>query len=174
MNYPAYLPQAIAVGAMTMCNQRKTPTACDPHNILWGSNYGDNLSMVAPGVNIHTVTSTFYGYTLNFMNGTSAAAPHVSGVAALMLEVNPDLTAMEVKRILEFSCNKVGNYCYNWTPSHPIGPWNNEMGYGRINAYYAVQLATHCDSGIVCSTDLLMLRRELLHNPLHISGSHSP
>ncbi len=139
-------PNVLPVGAMTQCNSRKTPTSCDPLTgnghpevIDWGSNYGSYLSLVAPGVKIPTVT--YNPLTLNFLSGTSASAPLVSGVAALLLDINPILTASEVRRILEFSSNKVGNYCYNWTASHPNGSWNNEMGYGRLNAYNAVQLA---------------------------------
>ena len=58
------------------------------------SNYGaTRVALGAPGVSVYsTVLSGNYGYN----NGTSMAAPHVSGVAALMLAVNPDLTASQV------------------------------------------------------------------------------
>ncbi len=73
--------------------------------------------------------------------GTSAAAPHVSGVAALVLSVNPCLTGQQVRDILEKTCQKVGTYSYTTTAGRPNGTWNNEMGYGLINAYAAVQMA---------------------------------
>ena len=60
-----------------------------------GSNFGQNsVDIFAPGTNIYT-TSKNGGYTND--NGTSFAAPFVAGVAALMLSVNPNLTAQELK-----------------------------------------------------------------------------
>ncbi len=137
----------ITVGALTHCNSRKSPTSCDPTPYSasypdfnnWGSNYSSNLSLMAPGVRIPTVKLA--NYNLANMNGTSASAPMVSGVAALILAINPNLTQQQVRKIIELSTNKVGNYCYNWTPDHPNGSWNLEMGYGRLNAYNATQLA---------------------------------
>lgn len=140
--------KVITTGAMTHCNSRKSPTSCDPNAgyaapefLDWGSNYNTNLSIMAPGVRIPTVNIDPTTYNLMNITGTSGSAPMVSGVAALVLSINPNLTYTEVRKILELSSNKVGNYCYNWTPDHPNGSWNIEMGYGRLNAYNAVQLA---------------------------------
>lgn len=141
VNWPARLPQVMSVGAMNMCNQRKNPNSCDGED-WWGSNYGNALDFVAPSPKITTLT--IGDTTTNSFNGTSAACPHASGIAALMLSVNPNLTLFEARRILDYSCNKVGRYCYNWTTNQsnrPHGGWNNETGYGRLNAYNAVQLA---------------------------------
>lgn len=153
VSYPANLSNVIAIGAMSMCNQRKqgnnpsTPlineTSCDGES-NWASNYGSELSFVAPGVKIITTditgsngysTDNYYGS----FNGTSAACPHAAGTAALVLSVNRCLSAVEVRRILELSCDKVGLYCYS--PGKPHGSWNNEMGYGRLNALKSVQYA---------------------------------
>jgi subtilisin family serine protease len=57
------------------------------NNSSWGSNYGNKLDVVAPGENITTTSGG--GYT-NSYEKTWAAAAHVSGVAALMLSVNPN------------------------------------------------------------------------------------
>jgi subtilisin family serine protease len=77
-------------------------------------------------------------YTVWF-NGTSAAAPHVAGVATLILSVNPNLTALQVRNIIESTAQKVGGYSYQSTSAHPNGTWHQEMGYGLVNAYAAVQ-----------------------------------
>ena len=63
------------------------------------SNFGGCVSMFAPGVDIE---STWYtnDNAINTISGTSMAAPHVAGVAALYLEDNPDATPEDVKALL--------------------------------------------------------------------------
>ncbi len=77
------------------------------------------------------------------MSSTSSAAPHVAGVAALVLSVNPCLTREEVTFILESTCTKVRLDLYDYSDDtiHTNGTWNNEVGYGLVNAYDAVLLA---------------------------------
>ena len=72
-------------------------------------------------------------YTGRF-GGTSHATPLVAGVAALMLSVNPDLSPRDVYEILTETSAKVGGYTYT-------NGRCNEMGYGRVDAYAAVQEA---------------------------------
>jgi subtilisin family serine protease len=166
VSYPARNSNVIAVGAVSPCGQRKSPTSCDTET-SWGSNYGTALAIVAPGVLISTtdirgnggfnpdtpihpwcggtiLTSDYSNldYTVWF-NGTSAATPHVAGVAALILSVNPSLTVQQVRNIMESTAQKVRPdlYTYSTTSGHPNGTWNNEMGYGLVNAYAAVQAA---------------------------------
>lgn len=62
------------------------------------SNYGkNNVDVFAPGSGIY---STMPGNTYEFQGGTSMAAPHVSGLAALILSYYPKLTAVQVKKII--------------------------------------------------------------------------
>jgi hypothetical protein len=136
MAYPATLDDVIAVGNMSMCNTRVSNTSCDNYN--GASSYGPELDVMAPGAKILT---TNVGSGTTTVTGSSAASPHAAGTVALMLSANPNLVVSQIKTMLNYSCNRVGGYCYNWTPSHPEGPWHQEMGYGRINAYNAVQLA---------------------------------
>lgn len=56
----------------------------------------------APGVNIY---STFLGNSYRNMSGTSMASPHIAGVAALLLSANPNLTPVQVERILTTTAN---------------------------------------------------------------------
>ena len=137
--YPATLSNVIAVGAIAPSGKRKSFTSCDDEN--WASCYGDELDVVAPGVFIPT-TTIGNGYT-GYFNGTSAAAPHVSGVAALMLSVNPYLTAAQVKTIIEQTAQKVGDYNYQTTTGRPNGTWCKKTGYGLINAHAAVAAACY-------------------------------
>lgn len=56
--YPANSnPNILAVGAMSECGQRKSPTSCDNES-TWGSNFGATLDVVAPGVLIPTTDRT--------------------------------------------------------------------------------------------------------------------
>lgn len=142
VEYPAILEDVIAVGATSMCDERKSPNSCDGEN-AWGSNYGNEIDVVAPGVKIYTTDifgSAGYNsgdYVSNF-NGTSSACPNAAGVAALILSVNSNLNQSQVREILESTTDKISNYNYATISSHPSGTWNNEVGYGRLNAKKAI------------------------------------
>lgn len=138
MLFPADLPGVVAVGASTACDTRQTGDQCDEEN--WGSNYGDPLAVLAPGVQIET-TAIQSQYTSGF-SGTSAACPQVAGVFALMLEAKPTLTAAQAIWILEHSADAVGNYTYVTNAAHPVKPWCADAGYGRVNADSAVIAAS--------------------------------
>jgi flagellar hook assembly protein FlgD len=89
------------------------------------SNYGNYIDFAAPGEDIY---STIAGSGYDYMDGTSMASPVVSGVAALILSKNPLLSPNEVKSILANSAIDLGN-----------GGWDYFYGYGRVNAYRALQ-----------------------------------
>ncbi|MGK7899359.1 MAG: S8 family serine peptidase, partial [Xenococcus sp. (in: cyanobacteria)] len=148
--YPANSnPDILAVGAMSPCAERKNPLSCDGET-LWGSNFGDEIDVVAPGVLIPTTDrqgAAGYDsgdYTLTF-NGTSSATPHVAGIAALILSQNPNLTQEEVVAIIERNAQKVGPYNYQQVPGHDSGTWNNEMGYGLVDAFASLSNLTGTD-----------------------------
>lgn len=147
--WPADLPTTIAVGASSMCDERKNPNDCSPEN--WGSSYGEMLDIVAPGVRIASTdmmgangySST--NYTTSF-NGTSASCPNAAGVGALILSVSPGLHARDVKAVLNQTADRVGGYNYDSTTIH--GTWNLEMGHGRVNAFKALELAQTFESTV--------------------------
>ena len=61
------------------------------------SNYGNTIDFAAPGDQIYsTATTLFYRSGYAVADGTSMAAPHVSGVAALIKSVHPELTGAQV------------------------------------------------------------------------------
>ena len=67
------------------------------YKLRFNSNYGDNVDMVAPGEHIYsTVLNNSFGYK----DGTSMAAPIVSGSAAYIWSLNPGMSAAEVKQRL--------------------------------------------------------------------------
>jgi subtilisin family serine protease len=110
------------------------------------SSYGTELDVVAPGEYIPTTDITGKegysenDYSMNF-NGTSAACPHVAAVAALILSVNNNLSSKEVGDIIEKTARKVGGYTYSAVSGRPNGTWNDEVGYGLVDAYEAVMEA---------------------------------
>ena len=116
--------------------------------------------MSAPGVKIATSDIMGSGgfsngnYT-NTFNGTSAACPNAAGVAALVLAVNPNLMAEDVRAIINMTADRTGGYVYDSTSVH--GTWNNEMGHGRVNAFEAVKLAQTYVAGMEESTSELNL-----------------
>ncbi len=131
------LDDLIAVGAMSPCGERKNPSSCDGES--WGGSYGSKLDIAAPGVKIPTTTNGS-AYTSTF-NGTSAACPHVAGIAALVINQNPCLTQDQVRSIIELSGRKVGGYSYSTTSGRPNGTWDDQMGYGLVDAQKATERA---------------------------------
>jgi len=127
ISYPASNDNVIAVGATDQNNQKAD-----------FSNYGNKLSVVAPGVDIYS-TSLNNSYVTS--SGTSFSAPQVSAIAALMWSANSNLTVQQVRNIIESTAQKVGDYSYQAMAEHPNGTWNEQMGYGLVDAYAAVKAA---------------------------------
>lgn len=133
--FPANAANVFAVGASDKSDTRQTPS--DPYFCTstqpWGSNYGTALDVVAPGVDIwSTKLDNQYGCA----DGTSFAAPQVVGIAALLWSLDPSFTNANIESFIATTAQKVGGYSYNQTKTY--GTWNNEMGYGRVNAHDAV------------------------------------
>lgn len=139
VQYPATDASVISVGAISGDGKRKLKTFYDASNRLWSSCYGNQLDVVAPGVYIPSLTVA-NGIDYNFY-GTSLAAPHVAGVAALILSKYPDLTYKQVMRAIELGCTKLSSYVYSQDGEYPAGTRNNEVGYGLVNAYGSLQQA---------------------------------
>lgn len=136
VHYPANSnPEILTVGAMNQEGFRVMTSA-----------YGANLDVVAPGFDI---LSTIPNNDTGWASQTSFATPHVSGIAALMLSVNPCLTGQQVRDIIEQTAQKVKSntiYSYQNQTGKPNGIWNEQMGYGLVDAYAAVQMAQQTSS----------------------------
>ncbi len=122
VEYPAALPNTIAVGASAHAN---------PNARASFSSWGPQVDLVAPGEDIFStsVAPVTVQDTYEAASGTSFSTPLVSGVAALMLSINPQLAPDNLRSILRATAKML--------PDDPIaGPtW---AGYGMVDAYAAV------------------------------------
>ncbi len=151
IRYPARYSNTIAVGA-TLENDSRWETSSS------GSAIGSELDLMAPGGAQIIWTTNISGGYFEF-DGTSASAPQVAGVAALLKSVNPNLTPSQIQTILRTTADWLG---------HMGGsPPNNNYGYGRLNAYKAVKeaLPSQYDSQSFGSNVTL--------NSAHFAGSNS-
>ncbi len=118
--YPAGYPNVMAVGAININDQR-----------AGFSNYGPHLDVGAPSPGI--LTTSHQGttsYDSNF-GGTSAASPHVAGLAALVLSVDPSLTPDEVRQVINDNADDLG-----------AAGFDNFFGHGRINCAATIAALT--------------------------------
>lgn len=125
--YPAaYDDYCLAVAATNYNDERVTYSNSGG---VWESNYGPEVDIAAPGQRILSlVPSWLFGpdylpYAWGF--GTSAAAPHVAGLAALIKSIKPHLTVDQIMSVIRYSADDVNSVSY---PGK-----DNFIGYGRIN-----------------------------------------
>ncbi len=144
VNFYAAHPDVIAVGACTSQDEHATY-----------SNKGREVSVVAPsngdwpitaaraswdqGVSWESGAFRYWrdgksrGTQYKHFGGTSSSCPLVAGICALILSANPDLTAKQVKSILERTADKIGRPSDYDSRGH-----SKKYGYGRVNAAKAV------------------------------------
>ena len=123
IGFPSRSTGVIAVGASSRNGQKAS-----------FSSYGSKLAFVAAGQSIYTTDRTGtngYGagdYTT--IDGTSFSSPYAAGVAALILSVNPSLSAAQVESIMQTTCRDMGT-----------AGFDTLTGWGMLNAEAAVRAA---------------------------------
>ena len=143
VSYPASMPSVIAVGATDHHGRRGSY-----------SQYGDRLDFVAPGGT--SATSAGWIWTTDRTGddgygsgdhvglvGTSLAAPSAAGIAALMLSVDPTLTAAEIRETMRSTADrdKQADVTFDAAGRHP------EYGSGWLNAAAAVDAVANSQGG---------------------------
>lgn len=145
IEYPASLPETIAVGASTNFDQRSSY-----------SQFGNGIDFVAPssGGTLRIETTDVAGSAGynddnspngDYCNatddtgfgGTSSATPLAAGVTALIFSINPMLSAKSIHTILRITADKIDPANANYDSRG----WSTQYGYGRINAAKAIGYA---------------------------------
>jgi len=126
--YPAACEQVIAVSALASGDYFAGYSA-----------RGSKIELSAPGSSVYSTMPTFtvymnskYGVSTSYayLSGTSMAAPHVSGVAALVWSASSSLTNQEVRNLLDRSACDLGS-----------AGRDTYFGYGKVNAQLSVSTA---------------------------------
>lgn len=118
VSYPASIDAVIAVGAS------------DHRDVLaTSSNRGNELDLLAPGVDVWTTKPYNNGY--DKVSGTWIAAPFVAGVAGTLIAQRPTLSNEQVRDILRQSADRLGT-----------ANFDKRYGYGRVNLSQALRTPT--------------------------------
>ncbi len=149
LSYPASSKYTISVGATNRLDI-----------VSDYSNYGSGLDLVAPGTDIPSIMPDGH---VSYMTGTSMATPHVSAVAGLLLSQNPELSPVEIQKILTETAidvvfdeqdNPYSNYeeyYYEEEPypfEEPVPGYDLVSGWGRLDAFGAVRAIDGTKAGM--------------------------
>jgi uncharacterized repeat protein (TIGR01451 family) len=124
VGWPASLPEVFAVGATDEYDEITSFSSRGPSP--WGE---IRPHVVAPGVDVR---SSLPGGAYRLGNGTSQAAPHVSGVVALLRSLDPTLSITRAAYLITSTAVPLGD----------VIP-NNDTGWGRVDAFAAVAALAH-------------------------------
>lgn len=128
--YPAAFANTIAVGSTDSNDERTEP-------FFWsntsGSNYGSHIDIVAPGNYMYGLSAFSDTNYNSYWGGTSQATPLVSGIASLMLFLDPSLSPDDIRAILRNTAeDQVGD-------AQDTPGWDQYYGAGRVNANDALE-----------------------------------
>lgn len=154
IDYNLYVPASLS------CDNIIVVGAIDSNDELWNdgdgiSNYGNfNVDIYAPGVSIY---STNIGNDYLCASGTSQAAPFVTGVAALLMSVDPSISSEEIKEAIIYGSDLISITLPNGT----------ESNVKKLNAYNSLKnilLNNYSDSITLNNSDILMNKSILYGN----------
>ncbi len=134
--YPACWPEVVEVGATCSFHvesgTRRNVQRIQPDEYPWGSNYGMNLEVMAPGF---LYVTTHAGYDWSYWDGgvngtfggTSCSSPCTAGCFALLRSAFPAMNAAELRERMNETCDDL------YTPGH-----DSQSGWGRVNIWRAI------------------------------------
>ncbi|MCB1182825.1 PKD domain-containing protein [bacterium] len=158
IEYPAYNPNVIGVGAASPCGERKRSSSSsgevnpgvstDPNGYTcdgerwWGSSYGSTVAdhqgavdVIAPTILPTTDIQGAAGYDpgsySGWFNGTSCATPYAAGVCALIKSANPGFSPTQIR-------NQLVNTAQDVVSVESVVGWDRYAGYGMVDAAAAV------------------------------------
>jgi serine protease AprX len=143
----------ICVESCTDNNPSTDDLACFSNNSIY-------LDVTAPGCLTYSASNATDGTTIQGNCGTSMAAPHVTGLSALILSANPTLTPAEVRQIIRDGAIDMGDPGFD--PAY---------GYGRIDAINSLSLIQGCDTNNDCDDGLFCNGAEICSSGVCQSGS---
>jgi thermitase len=123
--YPAGEQNVVAVAATGAAS---TSPSGDTHASY--SNYGSGVDVAAPGSSIWAPYAAVTNGSYSTWTGTSMATPMASGLAALMLSVNPKLTNAQIVDLMEKNSDDLGT-----------AGWDQYYGWGRIDVAKTLRAA---------------------------------
>jgi len=149
---PASTPNAITVGATERTDARAS-----------FSNYGSCVDIFAPGVQI-TSDSVTSDTAAQVMSGTSMAAPHAAGAAALVLGAYPGWNPAQVRNAL------VDNATANAVKSPGTGSPNKLLYTGWLDGVTSVRSATTACRRFTAGTDVAIGKKETATSSRTVAG----
>lgn len=157
--YPAAYNHVIAVSALGHLVPRGTDDIFYNYGVSWEdvarsdinnpnstTTNNDKVDLSAPGRHVLTANLGTDGYSRH--SGTSLASPIVAGAAALMLDINPNLTSNQVRNILKNTTDEIYHIPENIE-------YTDLYGTGRLNVYRAV-LTAQCMANPTPGLDLMV------------------
>lgn len=183
-------PYTIVVAALNASGVKSSYSS--PGSNVWITGFGGEYGTSSPAIVTTDLSGCTYGmspldavntfqvssHPLNtlcnytsIMNGTSSAAPTISGVAALLFSANTNLTARDVKYILASTATKVNPTAGNTNNLHVVSPtghvwqqgwitnaagfnFHNYYGFGLVNTDAAVAMATASYTNMAAEVEL--------------------
>lgn len=143
---PVHLNHIINVGSVDHNDERSsfsnygyeltvTAPGGDNTNTSRNANFINVLSLRAAGTNFYKNTNYIVNEQYYRSQGTSMAAPHVAGLAALIMAYHPDFTLEQVRQAIISGADDIGDVDFD-----------TKTGYGRINAFKSLKINSPLES----------------------------
>jgi subtilisin family serine protease len=143
VSFPANIPETIGVGACTNQGKRSSYSQGGKEIDFVAPSSGGTLGIFTTdipdpnrGFNLgNPIQGDPQGFYTNSFGGTSSATPLAAGIGALLLSVNPNLKAEEVRQIMRVTADKINPD----DARYDANGFSEGYGFGRVNAKRALE-----------------------------------